>query len=298
MKPKLIYICGMGHNGSTILNLALDLSKQVIATSQLNELLNPYAPNSVKQSEKTNLEHFWIDILDDLSESEKKALKNANHSTRGERNILSMFLFRGSRKRLSDPNTKIVQSIFAKTGNRVVVDSSKNVSRAIALSECNEIDVYFLHLIRDVRGLVNSSNKRAIEKSKPNKYLLPTLHWLFKNASASLLLRMRADKMMKVHYEEIVLEPDKFMDRLESFVGEKFPQTRSALRGEIDIDQSTVGFSGNRVLKKKKNRFRTGQMSVDGTYQSIRYWYSLGWLSKFWGYRRDVRPNQQQTADH
>jgi len=287
----------MGHNGSTVLNLALNMSHQAVGASQLNDLLNPYDPTDKESSERTDIDEFWIEILGKLSEQEKQQLASANRGNAKEKSILKMFFSGGLRRDLAEVNSRVVLAIQEKTGARVLVDSSKNVTRAIALTACTDFDVYFLHLIRDVRGLVNSYNKRAIEQSKPKKYVLPTMHWFLKNVMASLLLRMKADKMLKVHYEEIVLQPNRFMDRVESFIGEPFPETRSALCGEIDIDQSTVGFSGNRVLKKKRNRFRTGQTPVDGVYQSTFYWYGLGWLSKFWGYRRNARSNQQQTAE-
>lgn len=60
---RLLYIVGIGHNGSTLLDLLLGTSKGVFSTSQLNDLLAPYIPNS--DSEK---DIFWRKVLEALED--------------------------------------------------------------------------------------------------------------------------------------------------------------------------------------------------------------------------------------
>jgi len=276
----------MGHNGSTVLNLALNMDSQVAGASQLNDLLNPYDPTNKGPLEWTDIDKFWIEILETLSDDEKRQLALANRGTVQEKAILKMFFSGGLRRDLAEINSKVVRAIQEKTGTRVVVDSSKNVTRAIALTACTEFDVYFLHLIRDVRGLVHSYNKRLLEQERKRVYFSSTIHWFLKNLFTSMLLNRRTSNVLKVHYEQIVMEPDRFMDRLESFLDESLPQTRAALKGEITIAAEGIGFGGNRVLKNPNIRFLTGKKPSDAIFSSNLYWYSIGWLSMFWGYRR------------
>ena len=289
---KVIYICGMGHNGSTILNLALGMSPNVVATSQLNDLLNPFDPETPENNVDAVSEPvitFWQQVLHKLTPQLQNLLRQANQSNAKEKNLLKMFFSKSARMKFCNDSLPLFEAVRELSGKNVIVDGSKNISRAISLTAYEkEVKVYYLHLIRDIRGYVNSRNKRNREKEKRNGYILSTLMWTAKNTFASLLLRLRTRRIIKVYYEDILMRPDEFMDRLEHFVGEEFPSTRQAFKGEIEIDaDESFGFGGNRVLHSKKSRFRTGVLPMDGVYNSNAYWYLLGWIGSFWGYKRD-----------
>ena len=289
----MIYICGMGHNGSTILNLILGQDLQVVATSQLNDLLHPYDPRKIESEARDSTDEFWIDILASLTPQEVQELQEMHSFNRQEKKILSAFFSRKHRKRFSKISCRLANLVMDKTGKTVLIDSSKNVSRALGLAQCEDVNIYTLHLIRDVRGLVNSFNKRRDERSLKHIFAKPTFWWLFKNVTASLLTPFVCKNRLSMQYEHLVMNPDKALDTLEAFVGEEFPQARKALRAEVDIAASkSLGFSGNRVITREKNRFRSGQLSTGGVFKSNLYWFSLGWLSMFWGYRRKARASQ------
>lgn len=287
---KIIYICGMGHNGSTILNLALGMSSGVLATSQLNDLLCPFDLESDGLDVSERAAGFWRKVLAKLTDAQKSRLKIAHQSNFQERKILHKFFSNHSREVFCADCQPLFKAIVEVSGKSVIIDSSKNVSRAISLANYKEdnAEVYYVHLIRDVRGYVNSKNKRSKENNFRNRYLLHTIRWVTKNAFASILLRSIRSRVLKVHYEDIVMRPDEFLDRLEKFTSEKFPTTRRALKGEIEIHPTeSIGFNGNRLLKSKQSRFRTGHLPSDGVFQSNAYWYTLGWIASFWGYKRD-----------
>jgi hypothetical protein len=278
----------MGHNGSTILNMALNMCPNISGVSQLNDLLNPYDPRSIDASERTENDVFWADILEDFTPTALAELKNANHSCSREKGLLSMVFSRRSRDAVCAINERVVGNALRADEASILVDSSKNISRAIAMSECKEIDVYHIHLIRDVRGLVNSHNKRRVENGLPKRYLHPTLHWLFKNITASLLVSRFAKRRILLRYEDITLSPNESMNRLETFLDESLPLCREALQGNIVIDNETRGFGGNRVLNSHQSKFRTGELPTNGVFQSRWYWFFLGFPSSLWGYRRRV----------
>ncbi len=293
LSRKLIYICGMGHNGSTILNLILGQDSNVVATSQLNDLLHPYDPRTVDEFKRDDVDRFWLDVLNSLTPEEVAELQAMHSSCRQERKIHRALFSGRHRKRFSKIGARLANVVMDLSEKTVLVDSSKNISRALALSSFDDVEVFHLHLIRDVRGLVNSHNKRRDERNWKRVYAKSTFWWLFKNTTASLFTPFVCKNRLQLKYEDLVMNPDKALDTLEAFVGEEFPQARKALRAEVDIAASkSLGFSGNRVITREKNRFRSGQLSTGGVFKSNLYWFSLGWLSMFWGYRRKARASQ------
>jgi hypothetical protein len=276
----------MGHNGSTVLNMALNMSPQVVGVSQLNELLNPWDPYQIPEAARTATDRFWIDVLEEYSAEQREELRSTFASVNRERNLLPMLFSRRRRREFASVNSRLVHSVLRHADGQVLVDSSKNITRALALTASDDLDVYYLHLIRDVRGLVNSNNKRRAEEGLPRRFVRSTLHWFAKNVAASLVLPCLTSRRLRIRYEDIVTRPQATMDRLEAFLGESLGPTREALAGEVEIDSGTLGFGGNRVLKKKSQRFRTGVLPQDGIFRSRLYWYCLGWLAMFWGYRR------------
>ncbi|MEM8681323.1 MAG: hypothetical protein AAGF97_18405, partial [Planctomycetota bacterium] len=228
------------------------------------------------------------DVLAELTETERHQLKAAHESVNQERNLLSMLTSQTTRKTFADHATRVLQVIVDKTDARLVVDSSKNISRCIGLTASDSVDVYVLHLIRDVRGLVNSANKRKSEIKQSQQYVRPTFHWASKNVSASLLVPWYTKKLIKLRYEDFVHHPRETVAKLSDFLGENLDEALQAFLGETEIDPNTsLGFGGNRVLhQRKKLRFRTGESPKGGVFESNVYWYTLGWIASFWGYRR------------
>lgn len=276
----------MGHCGSTILDLALAHSPEILSVAQLNDVLNTHDPFQSGGPGKQR--DFWTTALSGFGESELASIKTAHSSFNGENNFFRLLRSQSYRQQQATECEKIIHAALDTSGDRVLVDSSKNISRCLALSTCDSIDLYALHIIRDVRGLVNSNNKRNAESHKRNRYLRPTAHWAVKNIAASCVLPRYCPKMLTLRYEDFVLDPEATVGRLEAFIGEDLSQTLAALKGEFEIDpEKSMGLGGNRVLHhRKKLRFRGGEIKRDGVYNSSLYWRVLGWPSIFWGYRR------------
>lgn len=285
-KPKLIYICGMGHNGSTSLDLLLDLLPETVGTSQLNDLLVLYFPDQKPESEVTDRDRFWADLASTLTPEQREVLAKENNSILRERALLR-FAFSGkSRRRYAAINEVLIDALLKATSKPVIVDSSKNISRCLGLLE-TKYDVYVIHLTRDVRGYVESHNKRRGEEGKRPIYFKSTALWFAKNAAASIFVRPKASHYIRLKYEDMMLKPQQFLAALSSFLEMPLDGCHDAITGKAPLRPSqSLGFEGNRVLHMRKdvildsNRVRT-----DGLYQSRAYWHSLGWLSCFWNYR-------------
>jgi len=246
-KTKIIYICGMGHNGSTALDLLLDQSEDCVGTSQLNDFLALYDPFENKNQRLDFVNSFWAEI-----------------------------------------NNVVIQEFQQAHPGKIIVDSSKNISRLLGLLEMKDTDIYVVHLTRDIRGYVESHNKRRKEHGLSVRFVIPTLVWVAKNAAASLLAIPRAKHCLHVRYEQMMLEPDKFLTQLGEFVGCSLTSCIPTLKGKSPLTPAnSLGFLGNRVLQNREDVFLDpARIRNDGLFKSKLYWYTLGWTARFWGYQR------------
>ncbi len=284
-KIKLIYICGMGHNGSTSLDLLLDLAPGITGTSQLNDLLVTYDPRTQTNPQDSRV-RFWDSVIADLTEQQKESLESENRGVLKEKQLLRFAFSKNNRRRYAIANEHLVDALVEKTGEAILVDSSKNVSRCIGLTE-SKYDLRVVHLTRDVRGYVESHNKRRAENGMSRNYLKPTLIWFAKNAATSLFVRRRAKNYLRIKYEDMMLNPDTFLRTLEEFIGEPLADCQNALKGLEPLRPAeSLGFMGNRVLQNRKDVYLDPErIRSDGLFKSRGYWILLGWLSKFWQYR-------------
>ena len=286
---KLIYICGMGHNGSTALDLLLDQSGNCLGTSQLNDLLALYDPFDNDNGRPEFVNRYWSEVVNKLSDSQRELLESENNSILKEKALLPFILSKKRRMRYASVNRYIIDQVSEKANGRAIVDSSKNVSRALGILELDgdAVDIYVLHLTRDVRGYVESHNKRRKENNLRPRFLVPTFVWFAKNAAASLFVKPRARNYLHVQYEEMMLKPDRFLEQLSDFFGVSLQSCRPALKGETPLQPAnSLGFLGNRVLEQRKEvLLDPKRIKKDGLFRSFFYWCTLGWSSCFWGYR-------------
>ena len=276
----------MGHNGSTSLDLLLDLSPNITGTSQLNDLLVLYDPEHPRKPIK-DLDRFWKELLAQLSLEETDALSRENKSILKERQLLPMAFLKSRRERYAQANERLLSALFERVNNNIVVDSSKNVSRCLGLLE-SHYDVRVIHLTRDVRGYVSSHNKRRKEQGLGPIYLKSTLIWFAKNIASSLFVKPKAKHYIHLRYEDMMNRPSEFLKSLEDFLETRLEACEMAIRGESPLRPSqSLGFEGNRVLHQRSDVYLDrSRIRNDGLFQSRLYWFLLGWVSRFWGYSR------------
>ncbi len=282
---KIVYICGLGHNGSTSLDLLLDLSPNITGTSQLNDLLAPHDPNETPIETRTPRDKFWLEILEQLDTKEQQDLQYQNSIIRREKKLFSFFFRKSARVKYAQANEALIDVLASKLGNQTIVDSSKNITRCLGLLE-TKYDVRVIHLTRDVRGFVASHNKRRIENQLRPEYIKPTLLWYAKNTAASLMVKLKAKKYLRVRYEDYMFQPEQFLASVEKLIDVPLDDCRGGLLGKEKLRPSaSLGFSGNRVLHNRKDfLLDRSRVSVKGLYLSRWYWLIAGWPAKCWGY--------------
>lgn len=150
---------------------------------------------------------FWGEVL--ASGVPSKVQLRKEHKLISREKGLPYFLLSEARcRRYARIQDRVFQAIFQETGAKVLVDSSKNITRGLALLRASRYDVRILHLVRDPRGFINSRNKRRREQDK-DPMLIPFMaEWMLKNGMASTALCAYAgDGYCRVAYEDVMLRP-------------------------------------------------------------------------------------------
>ena len=188
-KIKVIYILGAGRSGSTLIDTVLGQHENVFGCGELGHFAHPFM-NDVLCScgELFPLCSLWSGIR---KQWEEKIGISANHylslqqfcemyQTPYDKGISQPWRFCKEMKRSLWPlntsstqfkqyaeSTALLFKLIAEhTGKKIIVDSSKRVHRAYLLSKISEIELYILRLVRDGRGVMNSTKKKLSNQKK------------------------------------------------------------------------------------------------------------------------------------
>lgn len=210
----VFYIIGTGHSGSTLLDLILGKHSQIFGAGELCSF------SSKKGKIKSMICSCHKKVYDCFFwKKASKDLKGIN-TLNLKRNIFN-FLFNRKRyflrnnnkkvnlKEYLDINNKLFKNISKISGKKIIIDSSKQIDRAEALSQSDEIEIIFIHLIRNGKGIIWSYKKK-------NKNLFFSIFlWIITNIKAEILKRRNKDiKSILIRYEDFAREPQKELKKI------------------------------------------------------------------------------------
>ena len=284
---KVIYIGGIGHSGSTFLDIMLGDCKDCQSTGQLADV---FRNDSWCRACGTSIQkcRFWNQIYGSMSGLDLKRIRKLGPKAEKERKILSFMFPTKLSKAYAKANDKVFSAIKEKTKKGAIVDSSKNLSRALSLLRYSRHQVYFIHLIRDPRGFITSQNKRREKKGKSIRLLYPMIHWLLKNSVCSLIIKnIYRKRYIRVTFEDLLMNPKRCISEIEKLTQSDMTIPKKKLETRQAFTQKHI-FSGNFVSTKKKVLFDDTRIKSNRLefYSDCRYWYTIGWLSWFFGYRK------------
>lgn len=158
---------------------------------------------------------------------------------------------------------RLFRAIEVVSGARVVLDASKLLSHAYVLRRVEALDVRFLHIVRDPRGVAFSWSKHiqrpeAVAGVSYMPRFRPTAvaaRWLYDNAGAHLLGAL-GDRHAFMRYETFVESPREELARVLDTLGE------GAVAHHLAIDQDEVALQPTHSVSGNPARFRTGTVSI------------------------------------
>jgi len=283
-KIPVLYIISTGHSGSTLLDMLLSAHSKIFGvgefrafSSRKNELNNELKEQVCACGEKISNCPFWKKVLENIDCSLKLDVRrNGINSFLG----VDKYIFKNgeavSIKDYLKSNEKIYENILKFSDKEFIVDSSKQSDRAELLSRSKKLNIIFLHLVRDGRGVMWSYKK------KYKKTLFPIFLWLFTNLKAEIIKKRNKNiRMIFLRYEDLVDNPEKELARILKTIGLSFEK---GMLNFSRVEQHQI--AGNR-LRLRKDR----EIKKDLSWKENLSWFDLflfyliaGFLNKYYGY--------------
>lgn len=270
----VIIILGSARSGSTLLAKSIGGHSKGFALGEINrfnnEINNPETHCGC--ADKLSECDFWNDIISDIEAQINEPIKGDgssfqlgifNQLTKNKKSKLlrTIFLKTKYKNELVDneiDNTILLYNkLLDKTESKLLIDSSKGLFRSLVLtSRTNkDIQIKFIHLIRNGKGVVNSSLKSSYNvlhkdgvlrtyKGEKNKDPLNVIKsWLYINLRNFLILKMfYRNKTTFIRYEDFTNNPSKYLTKIYKSVN-------------LDYEDSVL------ILNEKKNHIMGGNSS-------------------------------------
>ena len=226
-KIHVIYVAGVGRSGSTIVDRVLGTLDNV---SSFNEIYRLFLEGVIENNLCACNAHFndcdfWKKIMTEVVDSPEHAkhIMELHESIDHSRHFLRLYFKRYNREFGKDLEEyrewlrKLYFNLAEQSGNNIIVDSSKVPTRALILNDIPGIEVHVVHLVRDVRAVVNAWQKQkhnpAAGHSLPIYSPYRTIaFWCTRNILSELLGRRMS--YHRVLYEDFGLKPQQTLQGL------------------------------------------------------------------------------------
>jgi Sulfotransferase domain len=278
-RVKVLYIAGYSRSGSTILDSILGQIDGFFSTGELyyvwtRNILN----NTVCGCGSPFREcEVWNDVFDGafggMDKVDARDMIRAQDSSTRTRHIPMATIPWGRRLLMSRSQQYLehlevlYEAIQARTGSRVIVDSSKVPLYGYLLNTIPSIDLYVVHLTRDPRAVSYSWLKKRPLPPLPGKdepiymdrysVIKSSMVWNTTNAAVEMFWRRQPKKHLMLRYEDFVDRPQENLQRIVELVHE---QDSSPLPSFVA--QRTIELETNHTTSGNPSRFRTGTLEL------------------------------------
>lgn len=296
---KVVYIAGTGRSGSTLLDQLVGAYLGAFSCGELNNILK--AINSSGElcscGEPAGRCRFWRNVVADwratvpgFSETEYAALQDRFERIRS---LVTPWVDRSSVsesfRRYSIYSRALYAAVARHSGASVIVDSTKSPARALSLSRIPGIELHMLHLVRDVRGVVNSwlqSCRLAQQQGSRGRVgfgdnLRPALSWAVVNHFCERVQRNLTCDGMLVRYEDYSSRPESAVREIASVLGMSPPMPETSRN---DGDRQLHQIAGNDMRLQPVTRIATDQawhMRIAPAMQKLLYMLVSPWMLRY-----------------
>jgi len=327
-RPRVAFILGTGRSGSTVLDMLLGAHPDVQGVGELCNLVRSgwIAGQYCSCGRRATECDFWQAVREAWRQESGGAdlrryeyllqafeqrrisalrLAGARHSDRLILPARSGVAFRD----YAEQTAALFRAIAAVSGRAVVVDSSKNPARALALVRMDRdfgcIDLRLIHLVRDVRGFAWSNRKsfrkdeaKGVQADMSGRPIWKSaLVWVFVNLCSDFV-RRRHDRRrsLLLKYETLTSRPENALQSLADLLGVPADPWLEMLHAAAPLRPGHV-VAGNRVRMEREIRLRPDLEWQAGLSPADRRvcWMLAGWKAALYGYRmraeQDRRPS-------
>ena len=250
-KTNVLYIGGSGRSGSTVLTKILNFWDGFIGLNEICYLWRYGLERNypISNGELFNESTFWKEVLSRTYSGKAITQKEADFFSQPDQAGLKNILKNLSQQQHAAPETedyalkleKLYISIAEVSGADYIVDSSKTPDYAHFLSNIENLNIFFVHLVRDPRGVAYSWSKkfkRSDVQEDANVSMTSfnlvesTLRWIKWNVGCELIQRKKNVKYLRVRYEDFTTNPERVLKQITDFLGLKEEKPRYHLTEE------------------------------------------------------------------
>jgi hypothetical protein len=269
--PKLIYISGGGHSGTTILDLIISSSPEVFTIGEGkhfdDRILGKNSTNPCSCGKSYSECDYWKEIKE--KESTKINFEGSLEIKHIFNNFLNIIFFKIKFFQLKK-NIAVnywLSNCFEvakklKPDMLYILDSSKDPFHLNSISSKIDYDIFIIHIIRDCRGYAYSYNnpQRRAEGLDIKTYARSLLEWIIVNLLTIKVINNFELPFIRLSYEEFCTNPQIIRKKINSSLGINIPKDFiSAINKDThhNIEGNNLRFKKVETIKKdekwKKN---------------------------------------------
>lgn len=282
--PTIVFIAGEGRSGSTVLDRCIGTAEGVASFNEMHEIVHQFRRNKKRCSCGVLPQDcsFWQEVFaDPLLAENLDTLEDSFHSFDGSRHALRLLLGAygpQDRQRLNRYGTltaALYRRIAEVAGVSVIVDSSKNPSRALILKRYAGLEVWCLHLLRNPVSVAGSwaRGKSGHDDTLPTYARAATYRrWALKNLACETLRLAMPYKRMR--FEDFTAAPRSGMAHIRAWV----PILRD--RSDGFVTETEVNFGPFHSLQGNPDRFENGRVSIRKSHAPTGQDHGLSWWQR------------------
>jgi len=243
-KVKVINITGWGRNGSTLLGKILGEAKDSFYGGEIRNIWGRVLVENrlCGCGSPINECSLWKDILNKAFNGIENIdiKKMISLSKKYDRVRYYPHIFSSNDKEFIQSklnyyisnHEKLFEAIKDVTNAKVIIDSSKSPFYGYLLTHLQNIDLYFVHLIRDPRGIAYSRQKKVVQPDK-NKVIFMSqydtvsnsLLWNTRNIASEQLCKKSNNKHLIVNYKDFIQNPKESFNNIMKLINEPVTNT-------------------------------------------------------------------------
>jgi UDP-N-acetylglucosamine transferase subunit ALG13 len=272
--PVVLYLAGFGRSGSTLLERLLGETPGVMALGEVVHLWERgvLLDQTCGCGEPFSRCPFWTEVgqraFGGWDADQARHVLALRAGVDRKRRIPATALptpppaTRRALAEYASAFAEVYRAAAAASGAEVVVDSSKHVSLAFALSHDADLDLRVLHLVRDPRAVAHSWAKEVDRPEvRDGEALMPrysTATSIQRWTTTNLLvesLRARGRPQTRLRYEDLVRDPAEALTRAASDLG-------LPLRPSVTLRDHVVELGTSHSVAGNPMRFTTGPVTL------------------------------------
>lgn len=190
--PTVVYVAGVGHSGSTLLDLLLSSHPAVASVGEAADLRRKPEARCACGAPDRSACAFWQEV--------ERRVRAAVGAPLAQLDVL------GEGPAFAAHNRALFEAVVATSGRPVVVDSSKSARRLRALLATPGLRVSPVHLLRDPAAVAWS------QRRKGRSGLRAAWHW--RRRTAAVRAALRDHPHVQLHYDALVANPASALARV------------------------------------------------------------------------------------